>query len=95
MNITEASKQAIKALEEAEARRNVTEGDLLGELAKEFDFPPLLPDDVTVDRLVKRTGKRRNAICNFLSNKLRDGELIRILCVNPETKCRTYAYRKP
>lgn len=72
-----------------------TEADLLSELAKEFDFPPLLPDDVTVDRLVKRTGKRRNAVDYFLIQKVNRGELIKVLCINPETGNRTYAYRKP
>ena len=56
----------------------------------------LLPDDVTVSRMIERTGKQRNEVVRFLNKMVEAGELVKIQNVyDPKEGKKCNAYRKP
>ena len=67
---------------------------LLEELAAEIAaIEELKPDDVTVDRLCAKTGKKRCFVERLLQEKVRVGEYVCVSVYNPETGRRANAYR--
>jgi len=72
---------------------NMTENDLLRELAAEYAVGELEPGDVTVGDLVKATGLGTRRCALILAEKVEHGELIRKV-VKSENGRRIYAFRK-
>ena len=67
---------------------------LLDSLVREIQQVEILrDDDVTVDRLIERTGVNRNLAERMLNDKVRHGELVKVSCYNQTTGRRTNAYR--
>ena len=68
--------------------------NLLAQLAEEIaQIEDLRSDDVTIDRLIDKTGKKRCFIQRMLFDKVKAGELTCVPCYNPETGRRVNAYR--
>ena len=68
---------------------------LLDELAAEINaIEQLRPDDITVNKLMDLTGRKRCFVERILADKVRAGELVCIPCYNPDTGRKINAYRK-
>lgn len=70
----------------------MTENELLEALAKELNYAPLQPDEVTVQQVAAKTGKSENAIRTMLERKVKNGELT--VRWASYSGCRVKAYRR-
>jgi hypothetical protein len=66
---------------------------MLDELAAEIILPPLLPDDVTIGRLVQQKGRSQDFWTYHLKKRVVSGELIEVKC-SDDRGMRVIAYRK-
>jgi predicted transcriptional regulator len=73
---------------------NMTENELLAELAGELMIDERLPGDVTVIELSKKTGLCKKRCSDILREKIEKGELVRHK-VRSESGNAIYAYHKP
>ena len=72
-----------------------TEDDLLQLLADEIKAIPILqPNDVTIEALAKKTGRRKTMIESLLKSKVEAGELRVIKKYNPASFRNVNVYEK-
>ena len=72
----------------------ITENELLEELAKSIEQDMMKPDDVTRSKLQKRTGLKRSAVESYLEGRVEKGLLIKVWAINPENGKWGWAYRR-
>ena len=62
-------------------------------LLAEYDYPPLLPDDITADRMAARSIHNAEFWSRKLDDMVKRGELIKLKCINPDTHRPNNTYR--
>ena len=70
---------------------DITENELLEELAGELSLPPIQPEDVTVARLAARAGVSLATAARHLAQKRDAGELVELEAQTPDGhRCKVY-----
>lgn len=74
----------------------MTEDDLMKELENEIlSIEILQPEDVTLKRLAKSTGRQQSMIEKMLSHKVEGGELRIVKKFDMETRRNVNVYKRP
>ena len=70
---------------------DITENELLEELAAELSLPPIQPGDVTVRSLAARAGVSLSTASRLLERKAAAGELVELEALTPDGhRCKVY-----
>ena len=62
-------------------------------LLVEYDYPPMLPDDITAARLAARSIHNAGFWSRKLDDMVKHDVLIKLKCINPDTRRPITAYR--
>lgn len=71
----------------------ITTNQVMADLLAAHELPDLLPDDITSQRVTAKSKYTSDYWRNILDAKVASGELIKVKCRNPQTKCPVFAYR--
>ena len=71
----------------------ITTSQVMADLLAEYDYLPLLPDDITAARLSAKSHHRHAYWITLLEARVKAGTLIKIMRYNPDTKRPITAYR--
>ena len=71
----------------------ITTSQVMADLLAEYDYPPLLPDDITADRMAARSIHNAEFWSRKLDDMVKRGELIKLKCINPDTHRPNNTYR--